>query len=93
MLACQEDLQARKRCEDNCARFYQGDDQVQCERDCNLARCRVYDPYENCVAAETLKNVLRCMENGPGRQIAEKCLAERCGISSSTRELQGQASL
>lgn len=58
-----------------------------CVRDCNLARCRVFPLYDDCVARHTLLNLLACMEKGEGREDAVRCLKERCGVQASDRPL------
>jgi hypothetical protein len=79
---CQADPKAMQGCVARCARYYGPDEAKKCERDCNLARCRVYEPYEFCVSARTLFNTLECFES-ECRRDAVKCLKERCNLDSS----------
>lgn len=86
--ACQTDEEGRSNCATRCARYFtKEDDLKRCISDCNKARCRVYPPYDDCVAFRTLRNVIACMEAGEGRSDAESCLRERCGLQPQTRPL------
>lgn len=79
---CQSDAEGTSNCATRCARYFSGAEQATCERDCNLARCRDYPPYDTCVAANTLANVLACMQK-KCRDEAVDCLARRCNIQAS----------
>eukprot|EP00177_Eucheuma_denticulatum_P005718 GFKZ01010421.1.p1 GENE.GFKZ01010421.1~~GFKZ01010421.1.p1 ORF type:complete len:151 (-),score=12.76 GFKZ01010421.1:937-1389(-) len=85
---CQQDVEAQRDCAVRCGRYFEGKMLGTCVRDCNLKRCRVYEPYDGCVRKQTMRNVLRCFEETQWRQRAEECLRERCGVESTGGRLQ-----
>lgn len=76
------------RCASRCARYFSDGELSVCVRDCNLKRCKVYKPYDDCVMAKTIRDVLDCFEQTECRKNAEDCLKERCGISASQNGLR-----
>lgn len=84
---CQNDAEAHEQCVTRCARYFEEKDMPRCVRDCDKARCRVYKPYDECVARRTLMDLLTCMEGGEGRKEAESCLKDRCGLTTLERTL------
>lgn len=43
----------------------------------------MHKPYDDCVAARTMRDVLDCFERTACRKNAETCLKERCGLDVS----------
>jgi hypothetical protein len=79
---CQSDKEGMEQCSKRCARYFRDTELALCERDCNRLRCKVFPPYDECVAANTLANVLACFDKSC-RADAVNCLAERCQLSSA----------
>lgn len=79
-------------CATKCARYFSGEELKVCERDCNLKRCKIYKPYDDCVAARTVRDVLDCFERTKCRKNAEDCLKERCGIEVHQKPLDVKGS-
>lgn len=79
---CQEDTTGVANCTTRCSRYFTGAEAATCERDCNIARCRDHPPYDGCVAANTLANVLACAQKNC-REALEGCLEQRCQITAS----------
>jgi hypothetical protein len=76
---CQQDPVGIASCVERCARYFAGDEVKVCDRDCNRVRCAVYPKYEDCVAVNTLADMLACFEKNC-RFAAMDCLANRCHL-------------
>ncbi len=86
LVSCQNDPDGVATCKTRCARYFVGTEVGACERDCNVMRCRTHPPYDSCVAANTLADVLRCFDKSC-RAKAEDCLKDRCALSPSAVSL------
>lgn len=79
-------------CKHKCARYFQGEELNDCERDCAKQRCMQYQPYDGCVATETMRLIMECLHRTEWRGKAERCLKERCNVKMVDKDSEPSVS-